>query len=50
MVHTNKLICSKEIELLRKFFVVVIKLIPPKIELTPAQCKLKIAKSTLFPG
>jgi hypothetical protein len=25
-------------------------LIPPKIELKPAQCKLKIAKSTLLPG
>jgi len=50
IVHTNKLICSKEIELLRKFLVVVIKLIPPKIELTPAQCRLKIAKSTLLPG
>lgn len=48
-VQTNKLICSKEIDLLRKFLVVVIKLIPPKIELKPAQCKLKIAKSTLLP-
>jgi len=50
IVHTNKLMCSIEIDLLRKFFVVVIKLIPPKIDLTPAQCKLKIAKSTLLPG
>jgi len=50
IVQTNKLICSRETALLRKFFVVVIKLIPPKIELTPAQCKLKIAKSTLLPG
>jgi len=41
--------CSKEIELLRKFLVVDIKLIPPKIELKPAQCKLKIAKSTPLP-
>jgi len=49
-VHTNKLICSKETHLLRKFFVVVIKLIPPRIDLAPAQCKLKIAKSTLLPG
>ena len=36
-VHTNKLMCSKEIDLLRKFFVVHIKLIPPKIDLNPAQ-------------
>jgi len=49
IVQTNKLICSRETALLRKFFVVVIKLIPPKIELTPAQCNLKIAKSTLLP-
>jgi len=50
ILHTNKLICSKEIDLLRKFFVVHIKLIPPKIDLIPAQCKLKIARSTLLPG
>jgi len=37
IVQTNKPICSKEIELLRRFLVVHIKLIPPKIELTPAQ-------------
>ncbi len=49
-VQTNNLMCSKEIDLLRKFFVVHIKLIPPKIDLIPAQCKLKIAKSTLLPG
>jgi len=42
--------CSKEIDLLRRFFVVHIKLIPPKIDLIPAQCRLKIAKSTLLPG
>jgi len=29
--------------------IVVRKLIPPKIELTPAKCKLKIAKSTDAP-
>jgi len=50
IVHTKRLMCSIEIDLLRKFLVVVIKLIPPKIDLTPAQCKLKIAKSTLLPG
>jgi len=49
-LQTNNLICSREIDLLRRFFVVHIKLIPPRIELTPAQCKLKIAKSTLLPG
>jgi hypothetical protein len=49
-VQTNKLICSKEIDLLRKFLVVHIKLIPPKIDLKPAACNLKIAKSTLLPG
>jgi len=49
-LQTNKLICSKEIDLLRRFLVVHIKLIPPKIDLTPAQCNLKIAKSTLLPG
>jgi hypothetical protein len=35
--HTKSLICSKEIETLRKFLTVHIKLILPKIELTPAQ-------------
>jgi hypothetical protein len=30
--------------------VVTIKLIDPKIELIPAKCKLKIAKSTALPG
>jgi hypothetical protein len=42
--------CSREIQLLRRFLVVVRKLIPPKIELAPAQCNLKMAKSTLLPG
>lgn len=31
------------------FIIVVIKLIAPKIEETPARCKLKIAKSTEIP-
>jgi hypothetical protein len=31
------------------FKIVVIKFIAPKIELIPAKCKLKIAKSTLPP-
>jgi len=47
--HTNKLIFSKLIELPRKLLTVHIKLIPPKIELIPAQCNLKITKSTLLP-
>jgi len=37
-------------EILRRFFTVLIKLIPPKIELTPAKCNLKIEISTLEPG
>jgi len=49
-VQTNKPICSIEIEILRKFLTVLIKLIPPKIELIPAKCKLKIEISTLEPG
>jgi len=48
--HTKRLIWPKLIAVLRKFFVVHIKLIPPKIELRPAQWRLKIAKSTLYPG
>jgi len=48
--QTKRPICSNEIELLRRFFTVHIKLIPPKIELTPAQWRLKIDKSTLLPG
>jgi hypothetical protein len=31
------------------FMIVTIKLIAPKIEETPARCKLKIAKSTAPP-
>ena len=34
----------------RIFITVVIKLIEPAIDETPAICKLKIAKSTLAPG
>jgi hypothetical protein len=34
----------------RIFITVVIKLIDPAIEETPAMCKLKMAKSTLAPG
>lgn len=50
IIHqTNKVIWFKAIALLRKFLVVTIKLIEPKIDLTPAKCKLKIARSTLTP-
>lgn len=48
--QTKRFMCSKEIDLLRIFLTVHIKLIPPKIELTPAKCKLKITKSTQDPG
>jgi hypothetical protein len=34
----------------RIFIIVAIKLIPPKIEDTPARCKEKIAKSTEGPA
>lgn len=50
VVQTNKLNWLIEIETLRRLLVVAIKLIEPKIELIPARCKLKIAKSTLDPG
>jgi len=50
VVHTNNLNWLIETETFRKFLVVAIKLIEPKIELIPAKCNLKIAKSTLEPG
>jgi hypothetical protein len=46
--HTNKGRLSKEVFKLRMLIIVVIKLIAPKIEDTPAKCKLKMAKSTLL--
>ncbi len=45
MVHTNKAICSRLLEFKRIFFVVLMKLIPPRIELTPARCRPKIRMS-----
>jgi hypothetical protein len=42
-LQTNNLIFSKLNSMLRVFHKVTIKLIPPKIEETPAKCKLKIA-------
>jgi hypothetical protein len=47
--QTNKGIRSEVIEIGRILIIVVIKLILPKIEETPAKCKEKIAKSTLAP-
>jgi len=47
IAHTNKVKNSNlKTYLIFPFKHVVIKLIPPKIEETPATCKLKIAKST----
>jgi len=46
--QTNKGRLSREVFKLRMLMIVVIKLIAPKIEETPAKCKLKMAKSTLL--
>jgi hypothetical protein len=47
--HTNNGIASNVIEEVRMLKIVVIKLMAPKIEETPAKCKLKMAKSTEIP-
>jgi len=47
--HTNKGIISIFIKVGFIFIMVVIKLIDPKIEDTPAKCKEKIAISTALP-
>lgn len=47
--HTNKGIESSVIEEDRMFRIVVMKLMAPKIEDTPAKCNLKIARSTEIP-
>lgn len=47
--HTYSGIRSAEQPLARMFRVVVIKLIEPRIEDTPARCKEKIARSTEGP-
>jgi hypothetical protein len=47
--QTNKGTCSIFISFGRMFIIVVIKLIDPRIEDTPAKCKEKIAKSTALP-
>jgi len=47
--QTNKGILSNLIKRERIFKIVVIKLIAPRMEDTPAKCNLKIAKSTENP-
>jgi len=47
--HTNNGKFSKDIFLFRIFKIVVMKLMAPRIEDTPAICKEKIVKSTEFP-
>jgi|TARA_B110001452_G_scaffold201774_1_gene171850 hypothetical protein len=44
--HANKGIWSRSIPNTRKLPNVLIKFTAPKIDLTPAKCKEKIAKST----
>jgi len=44
--HANKGIRSKSMPNTRRLPSVLIKLTAPKIDLTPAKCKEKIAKST----
>ena len=46
IAHTNKGNLCKDIPLVLIFKVVLMKLIAPNREETPAKCKLKIAKST----
>lgn len=48
--HANRGIRSKIIPNTRRFPTVLIKFTAPKIELTPAKCKEKIAKSTDLPA
>lgn len=47
--HTNRGIFLQYTPSVRILIIVVIKLIAPKIEETPAKCKEKIAKSTEGP-
>lgn len=44
--HTNRGISSRGIKRLRMLRIVVMKLMAPRIELAPAMCSEKIAKST----
>lgn len=47
--HANKGIRSKSIPKTRKLLKVLIKFTAPRIDLTPAKCSEKIAKSTDLP-
>lgn len=47
--HTNRGIRSRRIPFHRMLIIVVIKLIAPRIEDTPARCREKIARSTEGP-
>jgi hypothetical protein len=49
MDQTNRGVDLRLIPSIRIFMIVVMKLIAPKIDLTPARCSLKIAKSTETP-
>jgi hypothetical protein len=44
--QTNKGVALNLIPSIRIFIIVVMKLIAPKMDLTPAKCSLKIVKST----
>ena len=46
VAHTNNGIRSKVIAFGRMFVIVEIKLIAPRIDLAPAKCREKIARST----
>lgn len=47
--QTNSVIFSNLMDFIRKFRIVVIKLMAPKIEDTPAKCSEKIVRSTATP-
>jgi hypothetical protein len=47
--HPNKVNLCNLIPGVLIFIIVVMKLIAPRSELTPAKCKAKIAKSTIGP-
>lgn len=49
ILHTNKETFSNVMSDPRIFHMVLMKLILLRIELAPAKCKLKIAKSTALP-
>lgn len=49
MDQTNNGVDLRLIPSIRIFIIVVMKLMAPKIDLTPAKCSLKIAKSTETP-